>query len=99
VDDVDLLIGVLAETPKTGSVVGPTLGCIIGNQFYRVSHLYQHFNITRFRLPALIAFGMRTTLPHLHSPTLNWVKSGVEVHWLVCFVMLVAKLLFNQAPS
>ncbi|KAI1718406.1 heme peroxidase domain-containing protein [Ditylenchus destructor] len=34
VDDVDLIIGVLAERPKKGAYVGPILACILANQFY-----------------------------------------------------------------
>ena len=34
VADIDLFTGGLAETPATGAVVGPTLGCLIGRQFH-----------------------------------------------------------------
>jgi peroxidase len=32
-DDIDFFIGGLAETPMKGSLIGPTFGCILANQF------------------------------------------------------------------
>ena len=32
-DDVDLVVGGLAERPLSGAVVGPTFGCLLGQQF------------------------------------------------------------------
>ena len=32
-EDVDLVVGGLAERPLSGAVVGPTFGCLLGQQF------------------------------------------------------------------
>ena len=33
VGDIDLFIGGLSERPLSGAVVGPTFGCLLGQQF------------------------------------------------------------------
>merc|ERR1719225_1932366 len=38
VDDVDLFIGGVSESPVPGSLLGPTFQCIIGDQFLRLQH-------------------------------------------------------------
>ncbi|XP_050401333.1 chorion peroxidase isoform X2 [Patella vulgata] len=37
-DDVDIFVGGLCESPARGGVVGPTFGCIIGQQFHNLKY-------------------------------------------------------------
>ena len=38
VDDVDLFIGGVSETPAAGGLLGPTFRCLVGDQFKRLQH-------------------------------------------------------------
>ncbi|XP_056645270.1 peroxidasin homolog isoform X2 [Diorhabda sublineata] len=38
IDDVDLYTGALSEKPIKGSILGPTIMCLILDQFYRLKH-------------------------------------------------------------
>jgi len=38
VDDVDMFIGGISETPVPGALLGPTFQCIVGDQFKRLQH-------------------------------------------------------------
>lgn len=37
-DDIDLYTGALSETPLEGSILGPTITCLVLDQFYRIKH-------------------------------------------------------------
>lgn len=38
VDDIDLYTGALSEKPLEGSILGPTITCLLLDQFYRIKH-------------------------------------------------------------
>lgn len=48
VDDIDLFVGLVSElapnpVTATSGVVGPTLGCLLGENFSRVKHTDNYF--------------------------------------------------------
>lgn len=38
INDIDLYTGLLSEIPIEGSILGPTITCLILDQFYRLKH-------------------------------------------------------------
>ena len=53
INDVDLYVGGLLETPIKGSMLGPTFTCIIGENFYRwkfSDRFFYEFPTAKFNL-------------------------------------------------
>ncbi|CAK9299409.1 unnamed protein product, partial [Gordionus sp. m RMFG-2023] len=38
IEDIDVFMGALAETPSSGAIIGPTLSCLIATQFYYIKN-------------------------------------------------------------
>ena len=64
VDDVDLFIGGVLETPVRGALVGPTFACIIGDQFSRLKKADRFFYDLTHQLHS---FNESKNLPFPHS--------------------------------
>ena len=47
VDDVDVFVGLVSETHVAGSLVGPTLACLLGSQFEDIKFGDRFFYETR----------------------------------------------------
>ena len=43
VDDIDLYSGILSELPATGAVTGPTLNCLLGENFSKIKYSDRYF--------------------------------------------------------
>jgi peroxidase len=43
VDDIDVYVGGLVERPLTGSIAGPTLNCLIAEQFKNIKFADRYF--------------------------------------------------------
>lgn len=43
VDDIDLYVGGLSEFPVTGSIAGPTLNCLLGENFAKIKYSDRYF--------------------------------------------------------
>ena len=62
-DDIDLVVGGLAERPLSGAVVGPTFGCLLGQQFQilkKGDRFWYENNIP----PSAFTKGMNQTTSH-----------------------------------
>ena len=43
VDDIDLYSGILSELPATGAITGPTLNCLLGENFSKIKYSDRYF--------------------------------------------------------
>ncbi|KAK7084498.1 hypothetical protein SK128_008779, partial [Halocaridina rubra] len=68
VDDIDLFIGGLSERPLTGGLLGPTLTCIITDQFYRIKRGDRYWFESR-DMPG--GSFKNNQMAHLHKVTLG----------------------------
>ena len=83
-DDIDLVVGGLSERPLSGAVVGPTFGCLLGQQFQilKKGDRFEHRNYRPVALLSILSFCFTPW-----SPLQVWTRR----HPFVC-----VRNIFNQ---